>query len=648
MVKKGRALITANKMNKKIIRLLSVGLLLAPSALTVQTAAYASENNDAETEMTQPALQAITSFYDEMGNSVQAIEQAAPGEQVSLFVAVQEGYTFKEVTAKKASGKKVELTWVNEHTATFTMPDEAVTLTGVFELLPVEPEPVPEPEIPVEPEPEAPTEPSEPEVVPEKPAEPAQPEAEAETKPETKPEVKPETEKNPEAEKPAEKPAKPNETKPNKQETAKESNKSEKTKQKTKKEKTKKETTKKAVESFLAEDQNVPVLSNQAQQAIVNEAFRHIGKDYVWGAKGPGTFDCSGLAYYVYMKATGKYIGGWTGDQQFAGTQIPVSEAQPGDLLFWGSATSPSYHVAIYIGNDQFIHAPEPGTKVRVDSLGGYRPDYAVRVKDAGLQMPGSLFEDPVFQVDKNQTTEDFIKKIAEDARELGLEHNVYASVMIAQAILESGSGNSGLASEPYYNLFGIKGEYEGESVAMRTNEHRANGDVYTIVANFRAYPSYKESLEDYIELIQDGLTYDEEFYRGAWKDEAESYEAAAEYLQGRYATDVNYAKKLVAIIEAYDLEQYDHEAESEEKAEVAVNTIASVAIPLIEHITTPTWYVETTPDIFTRDLPLLNIETLVMGQAPKSPIVATAKVAAEETKVSNLFANNILSLINF
>ncbi|MCH3490415.1 C40 family peptidase, partial [Enterococcus faecium] len=75
------------------------------------------------------------------------------------------------------------------------------------------------------------------------------------------------------------------------------------------------------------------------------------------------------LTYYVYMKATGHYIGGWTGEQQYAGTQIPVSQAQPGDLVFWGPSSGVTHHVGIYIGNGQFIHAPQPGDKVRVTSI---------------------------------------------------------------------------------------------------------------------------------------------------------------------------------------------------------------------------------------------------------------------------------------
>ncbi|MFD2386189.1 glucosaminidase domain-containing protein [Enterococcus rivorum] len=94
----------------------------------------------------------------------------------------------------------------------------------------------------------------------------------------------------------------------------------------------------------------------------------------------------------------------------------------------------------------------------------------------------------------------------------------MYASVMIAQAILESGSGNSGLSVAPYYNLFGIKGSYEGSSVTMKTQEDDGKGNLYTIDSAFRQYPSYKESLEDYAKLLKEGLSGNSEFYKGTWK----------------------------------------------------------------------------------------------------------------------------------
>ncbi len=330
-------------------------------------------------------------------------------------------------------------------------------------------------------------------------------------------------------------------------------------------------------------DAVLPTNATNVQQAIVREAFKHLGKPYVWGAKGPNTFDCSGLTYYVYMKATGHYIGGWTGEQQYAGTQIPVSQAQPGDLVFWGPSSGVTHHVGIYIGNGQFIHAPQPGDKVRVTSISDFTPDFAVRVNLAGLPAAsgsptgGSSILDGLdgsFHFSQNQTTDQFLKKIADDAQEIGQKEGIYASVMMAQAILESGSGNSLLSSEPNHNLFGIKGSYKGSSVTFNTLEQDSSGQSYQIRAQFRKYPSYKESLEDYADLIKNGLTGNPDFYKPTWKSETKDYKEATKYLEGRYATDRQYSQKLNAIIEAYDLTKYD-----EPKKEAATTEEASTEI---------------------------------------------------------------------
>ncbi|WP_267641699.1 glucosaminidase domain-containing protein [Enterococcus faecium] len=329
-------------------------------------------------------------------------------------------------------------------------------------------------------------------------------------------------------------------------------------------------------------DAVLPTNTTNVQQAIVREAFEHLGKPYVWGAKGPNTFDCSGLTYYVYMKATGHYIGGWTGEQQYAGTQIPVSQAQPGDLVFWGPSSGVTHHVGIYIGNGQFIHAPQPGDKVRVTSISDFTPDFAVRVNLAGLpatsgSLTGSSILDGLdgsFHFSQNQTTDQFLKKIADDAQEIGQKEGIYASVMMAQAILESGSGNSLLSSEPNHNLFGIKGSYNGSSVTFNTLEQDSSGQSYQIRAQFRKYPSYKESLEDYADLIKNGLTGNPDFYKPTWKSETKDYKEATKYLEGRYAIDRQYSQKLNAIIEAYDLTKYD-----EPKKEAATTEEANAEI---------------------------------------------------------------------
>lgn len=181
-----------------------------------------------------------------------------------------------------------------------------------------------------------------------------------------------------------------------------------------------------------------------------------------------------------------------------------------------------------------------------------------VRVPGLTEQTPSESSESSSFKVTPVKETWDFIQEIGEEAREIGLKEDLYASVMIAQAILESGSGQSQLSQDPYFNLYGIKGSYNGNSVTFKTQEDDGSGTLYSINSAFRQYENYEESLKDYARLMKDGLTHAQDFYKGSWKSETETYEDATAYLTGRYATDTQYADKLNALIEAYALTSYD------------------------------------------------------------------------------------------
>ena len=161
---------------------------------------------------------------------------------------------------------------------------------------------------------------------------------------------------------------------------------------------------------------------------------------------------------------------------------------------------------------------------------------------------------------EKDESVESFIRKIGESARKIGQENDLYASVMIAQAILESASGQSQLAQAPNYNLFGIKGTHNGKGVSFATQEDLGNGTLYTTQATFRQYENYEDSLNDYAQLLKEGLTGNSHFYDGVWKTNAKTYQEATKFLTGRYATDTSYDKKLNGLIETYDLTKYDKE----------------------------------------------------------------------------------------
>ncbi|MBB0246520.1 glycoside hydrolase [Streptomyces alkaliphilus] len=105
-------------------------------------------------------------------------------------------------------------------------------------------------------------------------------------------------------------------------------------------------------------------VSTRAEQAIAH-ARAQLGKPYVWGATGPGSYDCSGLTQAAW-RAAGVELPRVTWDQVNAGTRIGRADLRPGDLVFFYSDIS---HVGLYIGDGQMIHAPRPGTNVRVESI---------------------------------------------------------------------------------------------------------------------------------------------------------------------------------------------------------------------------------------------------------------------------------------
>lgn len=158
----------------------------------------------------------------------------------------------------------------------------------------------------------------------------------------------------------------------------------------------------------------------------------------------------------------------------------------------------------------------------------------------------------------ENEGAKTFISRIAEDARKLGQEYDVFASVMIAQALLESGSGTSSLSLPPNHNLFGVKGTYQGQAVSMATQEDRGNGELYSINSAFRKYPNYAASLGDYVQLLRGGISGNDSYYKDTWRSTAKNYLRSTQALTGKYATDTSYNRKLNSIIAVYNLTQYD------------------------------------------------------------------------------------------
>lgn len=176
-----------------------------------------------------------------------------------------------------------------------------------------------------------------------------------------------------------------------------------------------------------------------------------------------------------------------------------------------------------------------------------------------------TVTQDGFIHFEKDESVETFIRKIGESARKIGKEKDLYASVMIAQAILESASGQSQLGQVPNYNLFGVKGSHNGKSVSMATQEDLGDGTLYATQSGFRIYENYEDCFNDYALLLKEGLTGDANYYSEVWKSNAGTYQEATKFLTGRYATDTQYDQKLNGLIETYDLTYYDKELQGPE-----------------------------------------------------------------------------------
>lgn len=167
----------------------------------------------------------------------------------------------------------------------------------------------------------------------------------------------------------------------------------------------------------------------------------------------------------------------------------------------------------------------------------------------------------------------DFINTIGLMASENMKKTGILASLTIAQAILESGWGESALAAAPNYNLFGIKGDYNGDYCTFPTSEY-INGQWVRVNANFRKYPSWAESLADHSDLF---LRWDRYSNLRGCTD----YRLACRYVrEDGYATDPSYTDKLINIIEANNLTRFDGATGGSTSSSVSsnVNTYTVVA----------------------------------------------------------------------
>lgn len=111
---------------------------------------------------------------------------------------------------------------------------------------------------------------------------------------------------------------------------------------------------------------NEPV--NAKVQKVISVAKAQMGKPYRWGATGPSSFDCSGLMQYAFKNGAGVSLPRVSRDQAKVGKKVSKAELQPGDLVFFARGGRIN-HVGMYVGNDQYIHAPQTGDVVKISKL---------------------------------------------------------------------------------------------------------------------------------------------------------------------------------------------------------------------------------------------------------------------------------------
>ncbi|GDZ88173.1 putative peptidoglycan hydrolase [Streptococcus dysgalactiae] len=145
-----------------------------------------------------------------------------------------------------------------------------------------------------------------------------------------------------------------------------------------------------------------------------------------------------------------------------------------------------------------------------------------------------------------------FVRQISHAAQAVAQKEKLYSSVMMAQAILESNNGKSQLSQKPYYNFFGIKGDYKGRSAIFPTLEDDGQGNLYQVDDAFRSYGSMTACFEDYARVLNDPL------YTKTHKNLGSHYRDATAALTGTYATDTSYNTKLNELIAVYQLTYFD------------------------------------------------------------------------------------------
>lgn len=150
----------------------------------------------------------------------------------------------------------------------------------------------------------------------------------------------------------------------------------------------------------------------------------------------------------------------------------------------------------------------------------------------------------------------DLKSKLGSIAGDVGKQNDILPAFIMAVAILETGNGSSLLCNRAN-NLFSIKGSYQGKSIVLNTTEYLSGKEV-KIPQEFKVYPSFRESLQDFCDLIKNGVTWNRSIYKNAVIGIHDLTQVIVNFGHTPYMTDPAYSSKLIGIVKSYGLESYD------------------------------------------------------------------------------------------
>ena len=321
------------------------------------------------------------------------------------------------------------------------------------------------------------------------------------------------------------------------------------------------------------------------RQSIVSYAMQFLGNPYVWGGESltNGT-DCSGFTMQIY-RHFGIELPRCSYEQAEVGVKIPVSEAEPGDLIFY-ARDGAVYHVLMSIGNGMAINASSSTTGIIISKVNTDKACWAVRilndtrpetvtVSGGDTTQASSLVAEGRSAYEGDAVAQEKIIEAYAAASEK--EWNAYGfcrSVLIAQAIQESGwnafGGSAASVQASDNNVLGMNAEllnsrwispWTGGSVSRLVPQYTGSGTSWGF-ESMRTYEDIESCMMDYA-AFKIGLHPE---LRGV----TDVNTVISVGLRG-YATDPQYQDKIRAIIDQYDLTKYDTVSGLHEQGEVTV-----------------------------------------------------------------------------